>query len=307
MQLTLRCGCQHLWPNYRSERWTHVNMRPLCVCRKSVIHTLHLCASLCMCESESIKGVLCQQHSNLKSAIHMHESFKDRSLCFHLSFSSQLSSTEQEAPDDETFFNPKHLPCPQGPDCGAWVHCPRPVSVCVCIRAYSWPHQSENFNCFLWSILPASHPSLSDPPTALHSLHFVIYHLLSADNSALCCLLIFMFIFCPLPLPFTHHIPLLVLSTLCHLHPSWLIFPILANPVPLSFLLFSPTPDVMWLRKDGELFESRTTKDMFDRRLRFNNISESDAGEYQCRANNSQGKITHTYTVIVEGTSYKHI
>uniref|UniRef100_A0A7N6AME4 Neural cell adhesion molecule L1 n=1 Tax=Anabas testudineus TaxID=64144 RepID=A0A7N6AME4_ANATE len=65
-----------------------------------------------------------------------------------------------------------------------------------------------------------------------------------------------------------------------------------------------PTPDVMWLRKDGELFESRTTKDMFDRRLRFNNISESDAGEYQCRANNSQGKITHTYTVIVEAAPY---
>lgn len=45
-------------------------------------------------------------------------------------------------------------------------------------------------------------------------------------------------------------------------------------------------------------------KDMFDRRLRFSSISESDAGEYQCRANNSQGAITHTYTVIVEGTSY---
>nr|XP_019944373.1 PREDICTED: neural cell adhesion molecule L1 [Paralichthys olivaceus] len=61
-----------------------------------------------------------------------------------------------------------------------------------------------------------------------------------------------------------------------------------------------PTPDVMWLRKDGELSESRTMKDMFDRRLRFSNISESDAGEYQCKATNSQGKITHTYTVIVE-------
>ena len=60
----------------------------------------------------------------------------------------------------------------------------------------------------------------------------------------------------------------------------------------------------MWLRKDGEMSESRTVQDMFDRRLRFSNISESDAGEYQCRANNSQGKITHTHTVIVEGTSY---
>lgn len=69
------------------------------------------------------------------------------------------------------------------------------------------------------------------------------------------------------------------------------------------FASFSPTPDVMWLRKDGVLSESRTTRDMFDRRLRFSNISESDAGEYQCSANNTQGKVTHTYTVIVEGTS----
>lgn len=48
--------------------------------------------------------------------------------------------------------------------------------------------------------------------------------------------------------------------------------------------------------------ESRTAKDMFDRRLRFSNISESDGGEYQCSANNSQGRVTHTYTLIVEGT-----
>lgn len=47
--------------------------------------------------------------------------------------------------------------------------------------------------------------------------------------------------------------------------------------------------------------ESRTIKDMFDRRLRFTNISESDGGEYQCMAENSQGKTTHTYTVTVEG------
>ncbi|KAI3357413.1 hypothetical protein L3Q82_015847 [Scortum barcoo] len=65
-----------------------------------------------------------------------------------------------------------------------------------------------------------------------------------------------------------------------------------------------PTPKVSWLRKDGELSESRTTKDMFDRRLRFSNISESDSGEYQCIAENSQGKTTHTYTVTVEAAPY---
>ncbi|CAJ1085237.1 neural cell adhesion molecule L1.2 isoform X1 [Xyrichtys novacula] len=65
-----------------------------------------------------------------------------------------------------------------------------------------------------------------------------------------------------------------------------------------------PTPKVTWLRKDGELSESRTVKDMFERRLRFSNISESDAGEYQCIAENSQGKATHTYVVTVEAAPY---
>lgn len=48
--------------------------------------------------------------------------------------------------------------------------------------------------------------------------------------------------------------------------------------------------------------ESRTSKDMFDRRLYFTNISESDGGEYQCIAENVQGRTLHTYTVTVEGT-----
>ncbi|XP_033484618.2 neural cell adhesion molecule L1.2 isoform X3 [Epinephelus lanceolatus] len=65
-----------------------------------------------------------------------------------------------------------------------------------------------------------------------------------------------------------------------------------------------PTPKVTWLRKDGEMSESRTVKDMFDRRLRFTNISESDGGEYQCTAENSQGKATHTYIVAVEAAPY---
>ncbi|XP_069544807.1 neural cell adhesion molecule L1.2 isoform X1 [Brachyistius frenatus] len=65
-----------------------------------------------------------------------------------------------------------------------------------------------------------------------------------------------------------------------------------------------PTPEVSWLRKDGELSESRTVKDMFDRRLRFSNISESDGGEYQCIAGNSQGKVTHTYMLTVEAAPY---
>lgn len=65
-----------------------------------------------------------------------------------------------------------------------------------------------------------------------------------------------------------------------------------------------PTPEVTWLRKDGELSESRTVKEMSDRRLRFTNVSESDGGEYQCIAENSQGKVKHTYTLTVEAAPY---
>ncbi|XP_010782814.1 neural cell adhesion molecule L1-like [Notothenia coriiceps] len=65
-----------------------------------------------------------------------------------------------------------------------------------------------------------------------------------------------------------------------------------------------PTPKISWLRKDGEMSESRTIKDMFNHRLRFSNISESDGGEYQCTAENSQGKVSHTYIVTVEAAPY---
>lgn len=65
-----------------------------------------------------------------------------------------------------------------------------------------------------------------------------------------------------------------------------------------------PTPKIKWLRKDGELSEARTSLEMHDRRLRFTNISESDSGEYQCIAENTQGKTTHTYTVTVEASPY---
>ncbi|KAI5612172.1 neural cell adhesion molecule L1.2 isoform X1 [Silurus asotus] len=65
-----------------------------------------------------------------------------------------------------------------------------------------------------------------------------------------------------------------------------------------------PTPAVQWLRKDGVLSESRTSRENFDRLLRFNNISERDDGEYQCIASNSQGSVIHTYTVSVEAAPY---
>ncbi|XP_039507782.1 neural cell adhesion molecule L1.2 isoform X2 [Pimephales promelas] len=65
-----------------------------------------------------------------------------------------------------------------------------------------------------------------------------------------------------------------------------------------------PTPSIQWIRKDGVLSESRTSTDSYNRVLRFKNISESDAGEYQCTATNLQGMISHTYSITVEAAPY---
>ncbi|TRY66476.1 hypothetical protein DNTS_005367 [Danionella cerebrum] len=65
-----------------------------------------------------------------------------------------------------------------------------------------------------------------------------------------------------------------------------------------------PSPKIQWIRKDGVLSESRTFKESFDRVLRFVNISESDSGEYQCTATNTQGIVTHTYSITVEAAPY---
>ncbi|MED6256667.1 Neural cell adhesion molecule L1 [Ataeniobius toweri] len=65
-----------------------------------------------------------------------------------------------------------------------------------------------------------------------------------------------------------------------------------------------PTPEITWLKKEGELDDSRTIKDMFDRLLRLSDISESDSGEYQCIAKNTQGTAIHTYHLKVEAAPY---
>ncbi|KAJ8257449.1 hypothetical protein GJAV_G00185720 [Gymnothorax javanicus] len=65
-----------------------------------------------------------------------------------------------------------------------------------------------------------------------------------------------------------------------------------------------PTPSIQWVRKDGELSETRTSQQRFDRELQFSSVLESDAGEYQCLAKNSEGTVTHTYTVTVEAAPY---
>lgn len=67
-----------------------------------------------------------------------------------------------------------------------------------------------------------------------------------------------------------------------------------------------PTPSVEWDRKGPPLSSSHATKERFDRWLEFTSISENDHGEYTCTASNTLGKVTHLYTVTVEG-NYAHL
>ncbi|XP_057219100.1 neural cell adhesion molecule L1.1 isoform X2 [Triplophysa rosa] len=65
-----------------------------------------------------------------------------------------------------------------------------------------------------------------------------------------------------------------------------------------------PTPSVHWERKDGPLSPTRAKLLNFNRWLQIENVSEADDGEYACTARNSQGSVTHYYTVTVEAAPY---
>uniref|UniRef100_A0A3B4X7A8 Neural cell adhesion molecule L1.1-like n=1 Tax=Seriola lalandi dorsalis TaxID=1841481 RepID=A0A3B4X7A8_SERLL len=65
-----------------------------------------------------------------------------------------------------------------------------------------------------------------------------------------------------------------------------------------------PTPKVEWKKKDGSLDETSGLVENNGRWLHFNSISQSDDGEYECRASNLHGSITHSFTVTVEAAPY---
>ncbi|XP_029012243.1 neural cell adhesion molecule L1.1-like isoform X2 [Betta splendens] len=65
-----------------------------------------------------------------------------------------------------------------------------------------------------------------------------------------------------------------------------------------------PTPSVEWKKKDGSLAETGGRPERYGRRLLFGNVTQGDDGEYECRAFNSHGSITHSFTVSVEAAPY---
>ncbi|XP_077464722.1 neural cell adhesion molecule L1.1-like [Stigmatopora argus] len=65
-----------------------------------------------------------------------------------------------------------------------------------------------------------------------------------------------------------------------------------------------PTPKVEWKKKDGNLDESSGQPENHNRWLYFDSVSQSDDGEYECRAFNVHGYSVHSFIVTVEAAPY---
>ena len=66
----------------------------------------------------------------------------------------------------------------------------------------------------------------------------------------------------------------------------------------------SPAPVVTWSRAGGTLLGSRHITSSFQTQLTIENVTESDAGDYECRGSNDQGSARHRIHVSVGGESH---
>lgn len=64
---------------------------------------------------------------------------------------------------------------------------------------------------------------------------------------------------------------------------------------------YSPTPTIKWFKKGGDLPGGKVKFENFNKTLKIINVSEEDAGEYVCMANNHLGSIRHSIFVQVKG------
>ncbi|XP_013882383.1 neural cell adhesion molecule L1, partial [Austrofundulus limnaeus] len=65
-----------------------------------------------------------------------------------------------------------------------------------------------------------------------------------------------------------------------------------------------PTPRVEWQKINGHHSNLAAKLQNYNRWLHFDHITEDDDGEYRCRAINSYGNVTHSFTVTVQAAPY---
>uniref|UniRef100_A0A8C4IB94 Neural cell adhesion molecule L1 n=1 Tax=Dicentrarchus labrax TaxID=13489 RepID=A0A8C4IB94_DICLA len=65
-----------------------------------------------------------------------------------------------------------------------------------------------------------------------------------------------------------------------------------------------PTPTVKWFKKGGDLPARKVKFENYNKTLKIINVSEEDAGEYVCMANNHLGSIRHSIFVQVKAAPY---
>ncbi|XP_065811493.1 neurofascin isoform X13 [Labrus bergylta] len=65
-----------------------------------------------------------------------------------------------------------------------------------------------------------------------------------------------------------------------------------------------PTPTIKWFKKGGDLPAQKVKFEKFNKTLKIINVSEEDAGEYVCMANNQLGSVRHSIFVQVKAAPY---
>ncbi|XP_061788181.1 neurofascin homolog (chicken) a isoform X9 [Nerophis lumbriciformis] len=65
-----------------------------------------------------------------------------------------------------------------------------------------------------------------------------------------------------------------------------------------------PTPTIKWFKKGGDLPGHKVKLENYNKTLKVINVSEEDAGEYVCMANNHLGSIRHSIFVQVKAAPY---